>query len=198
MGDKTVTLMQSAFLKVLIPCSKLAFVMLKIKPVSLCPACGVRLRFDREKKVRIRCPKCSYSGHAVDYPLEVDDLSPVGDSPLPVGTPSLVLIEDVDGKWFGPGEPVRLNVGRNIIGRASDATKADVQLPTRDVTMSKMHARVDVAVRRDGGFDCRIADVGSTNGTYCDSVRLKPSCPMVLMPGCQIRLGHTVVKFELI
>lgn len=43
-------------------------------PVSHCPNCGIGLRFDRNKKIKIRCPKCNYSGAISTYSLEADCL----------------------------------------------------------------------------------------------------------------------------
>jgi hypothetical protein len=71
------------------------------------------------------------------------------------------------------------------IGRSSDN---DLSLE-RDEFASSHHARVEP--RRDGVW---IEDVGSTNGTFVNGVKL--SRPRKLSPGDVIRVGETDLRFE--
>ena len=68
------------------------------------------------------------------------------------------------------------------IGRASGC---HVSLPD-DTFASTLHARV---FERDGGI--YVEDLGSTNGTYLNGMRL--AAPAVLRPGDQLRVGGTVL-----
>jgi pSer/pThr/pTyr-binding forkhead associated (FHA) protein len=54
---------------------------------------------------------------------------------------------------------------------------------------STLHARVEP--RRDGIW---IQDVGSTNGTFVNGVRVE--APRKLTPGDVIRIGETDLRFE--
>jgi pSer/pThr/pTyr-binding forkhead associated (FHA) protein len=59
----------------------------------------------------------------------------------------------------------------------------------RDEFSSGRHARVEP--RRDGVW---IEDIGSTNGTFVNGVRL--TTPRKLSPGDVIRIGETDLRFE--
>jgi hypothetical protein len=98
----------------------------------------------------------------------------------------------------GPGIPNRLTVSeppsrRGVrfeldvpeltIGRAAGC---HVSLPD-DTFASSLHARV---FGRDGSV--YVEDLGSTNGTYVNGVRL--AAPTVLRPGDQLQVGNTVLE----
>jgi hypothetical protein len=72
-----------------------------------------------------------------------------------------------------------------LVGREAEN---DVPL-ARDEFTSARHARLEP--RRDGVW---IEDVGSTNGTFVNGVRL--TAPRKLSPGDVIRVGETDLRFE--
>jgi pSer/pThr/pTyr-binding forkhead associated (FHA) protein len=76
-----------------------------------------------------------------------------------------------------------LTVGRNLIGRGTDA---DLQL--LDQGVSRRHAEL----RWDGSF-ATVYDLGSTNGT---SVNGHEVASHVLRHGDVIRIGHTRLVFQ--
>ena len=89
-----------------------------------------------------------------------------------------------------PGAPVRLDAGVTRVGRARDNT---LVLSCRDV--SRHHATV--CVDREGRV--LLTDLSSTNGTWCNGVRLAPQSPLELHPGDQVRFGPTMeVRFTLL
>jgi S1-C subfamily serine protease len=65
------------------------------------------------------------------------------------------------------------------IGRAASNTIA-----LDDDTLSRTHARVDLS-----GRTLRITDLGSTNGTCVEGVRLQPNMPMQITTASDVRLG---------
>ena len=72
-----------------------------------------------------------------------------------------------------------------LLGRSE---QADITLP--DPEISRRHARL---VRMGSGY--QIEDLGSTNGTFVNGVRL--SAPRMLQPGDRIQFGlHTVALYE--
>ena len=72
-----------------------------------------------------------------------------------------------------------------LVGR-----EAENDLPlVRDEFSSGRHARIEP--RRDGVW---VEDVGSTNGTYVNGVRL--TAPRKLSSGDVIRVGETDLRFE--
>ena len=86
---------------------------------------------------------------------------------------------------LAPGAEHAVDSTALTLGRAAEN---DVALED-DEFASARHARIDP--RNDGVW---IEDVGSTNGTYVNGVRLKR--PRKLAPGDVIRIGETDLRFE--
>ncbi len=87
----------------------------------------------------------------------------------------------------GSGEGARQHPvkGSVIIGRS-----ADVGLPIPDGKLSREHCKISF----DGKFYV-LQDLDSKNGTYLNNRRMKGAIP--LRSGDEIRVGNTVLKFEL-
>ena len=83
------------------------------------------------------------------------------------------------------GDELTLNSSALLLGRGSDN---DVNL-ARDEFASSKHARVEP--RRDGVW---VEDVGSTNGTYLNGIRLTQA--KRLAPGDVVRIGETELRFD--
>ena len=83
------------------------------------------------------------------------------------------------------GDELTLNSSALLLGRGSDN---DVNL-ARDEFASSKHARVEP--RRDGVW---VEDVGSTNGTYLNGIRLTRA--KRLAPGDVVRIGETELRYE--
>ena len=83
------------------------------------------------------------------------------------------------------GDELTLNSSALLLGRGSDN---DVNL-ARDEFASSKHARVEP--RRDGVW---VEDVGSTNGTYLNGIRLTQA--KRLAPGDIVRIGETELRYE--
>ena len=86
---------------------------------------------------------------------------------------------------LGEGEEWELNSSPLTMGRGS---QNDVQLD-RDEFASSTHARIEP--RRDGVW---VEDIGSTNGTYLNGIRL--THPKRLTPGDVLRVGETELRYE--
>jgi len=84
------------------------------------------------------------------------------------------------------GDEWELNSASLTFGRGSSN---DIPLE-RDEYASARHARIEP--RRDGVF---VEDVGSTNGTYLNGVRVLE--PTRLEPGDVVRIGETELRYEL-
>jgi hypothetical protein len=83
------------------------------------------------------------------------------------------------------GEELELNSSALLLGRGS---RNDVNL-ARDEYASSEHARVEP--RRDGVW---VEDIGSTNGTYLNGIRLTRA--RKLAPGDIVRIGETELRYE--
>jgi FHA domain-containing protein len=84
-----------------------------------------------------------------------------------------------------PGEEHTIDSGPLLVGREGGN---DIPL-VRDEFSSGRHARVEP--RRDGVW---VEDMGSTNGTFVNGVRL--TAPRKLSSGDVIRVGETDLRFE--
>ena len=83
------------------------------------------------------------------------------------------------------GDELILDSAALLLGRGS---RNDVNL-ARDEYASSNHARVEP--RRDGVW---LEDVGSTNGTYLNGIRLTRA--KRLAPGDLVRIGETELRYE--
>jgi pSer/pThr/pTyr-binding forkhead associated (FHA) protein len=86
---------------------------------------------------------------------------------------------------LGEGDEWELNSSPLTLGRSA---QNDIQLQ-RDEYASSSHARLEP--RRDGVW---VEDVGSTNGTYLNGIRL--TRPKRLSPGDVVRIGETELRYE--
>ena len=87
------------------------------------------------------------------------------------------------------GTVYELEEGINTIGRL----KRGNNLVLKDKFCSAMHAEVSL---NDGIIS--ITDIGSTNGTFVNGMRLAPGANQVIVPGDEINLGHTYLRIEAI
>jgi pSer/pThr/pTyr-binding forkhead associated (FHA) protein len=86
----------------------------------------------------------------------------------------------------GPSEHIVLNTPVFAIGR-----EPDNQLVILDVKASSHHAIIQLHAPRP-----TVLDLGSTNGTFVNGLRIQPHAPCLLKPGDRIRIGDTVYTFE--
>ncbi len=91
--------------------------------------------------------------------------------------------------------PIQAHIqDRLVIGRAvaDSPDQADIDLTPyggQQLGVSRRH----VMIIKEGNL-LKVADLGSTNGTYLNGVRLQPRQPRLLRTGDQLSLGHLVVK----
>jgi len=100
--------------------------------------------------------------------------------------PVLVVIQ---GQCLGLTVP--LTADRTIIGRGSTA---DIIL--RDTISSRQHAQISRLVTQGGVIEYYLSDMGSTNGTYLNGVRVSSS--QLLQDGDKISVGEHLLKFALL
>jgi FHA domain-containing protein len=100
----------------------------------------------------------------------------------PVESGRLVVVKS---PALDEGDELILDSAALLLGRGS---RNDVNL-ARDEYASSNHARVEP--RRDGVW---LEDVGSTNGTYLNGIRLTSA--KKLAPGDVLRIGETELRYE--
>ena len=106
----------------------------------------------------------------------------LGQEPLRVESGRLVVVKS---PALDEGEELELDSAPVLLGRGS---RNDVNL-ARDEYASSNHARVEP--RRDGVW---VEDVGSTNGTYLNGIRLTHA--KRLSAGDVVRIGETELRYE--
>lgn len=99
-----------------------------------------------------------------------------------VSTGALVVLKS---DALGEGDRIDLDTAPVTVGRGSGN---DVQLDGDEFASSR-HARVEP--RRDGVW---VEDIGSTNGTYVNGVKLDR--PRRLTPGDVLRVGGTDLRYD--
>jgi hypothetical protein len=166
-----------------------------MKQKFLCPACKITLSFDPETIDRVKCPKCSYEGHASQFedPHKTGGLDSLNKNKL--YRPLKLVFRDTDSRWLGSNKEFALQRGPNTLGRKHPNSSASIQFPVEDSFMSKNHANIDVVMKSDSTFEHRLSDSGSTNGTFHNGERLDKGDIVRLKPNDTIRLGHTTFKF---
>ena len=110
---------------------------------------------------------------------EVEDSLP--EPPTPISQPPAARLVCADGSLA-----FDLCDGTMTIGRREGN---DIVIP--DPYCSGSHAEIRI---EDGAFT--ITDLGSTNGTLVNGVKLDPNSPREVQPGDEITLGRTVFKIE--
>lgn len=96
------------------------------------------------------------------------------------GAPGIIILKDPEG---GRGEVFSVR-DLMIIGR-----NPECHLPLADPYASSQHARIFF---RNGGIF--IEDLGSTNGTFVNGIRVAD--PLPLEDGTQIQIGQTTLEFK--
>jgi hypothetical protein len=106
----------------------------------------------------------------------------LGDAAPRIEAGKLVVVKS---PAFSEGDEWELDSSSLSFGRSS---QNDIQLQ-RDEYASSSHARIEP--RRDGVW---LEDIGSTNGTYLNGIRLTRA--KRLNPGDIVRIGETELRYE--
>jgi FHA domain-containing protein len=106
----------------------------------------------------------------------------LGQEPSPIASGRLVVVKS---PALDEDDELELDSAALLLGRGSGN---DVNL-ARDEYASSNHARIEP--RRDGVW---VEDVGSTNGTYLNGIRLTRA--KRLTPGDVVRIGETELRYE--
>jgi pSer/pThr/pTyr-binding forkhead associated (FHA) protein len=85
-------------------------------------------------------------------------------------------------EFVGLGVELRIPEGESIIGREGT-------LAIQDATVSRQHAKIT----REGD-SIYIEDLGSSNGTYVDGIRIEETTE--IKPGMSVHFGSVKVRLE--
>ena len=108
--------------------------------------------------------------------------------------------DDQIGHLVFDGEPYALAEGTNTVGRKSKNSTATIQLPTEDLSMSRIHAQIQVTRLKSGRIkavlcDLRDAEKMQQCPTLIEDEPLQPEDAFVLAHGDVITLGATRIKY---
>ncbi len=104
------------------------------------------------------------------------------------------------GHLLFEGERYVLTEGTNTIGRQSKSSTATIQLPTQDLSMSRLHAQIQVHRLKSGRVKAVLTDLRDEEKmqqrpTLIDDQALLPGDAYVLANGDTITIGQTRIKY---
>lgn len=91
-----------------------------------------------------------------------------------------------------------ISLGRNLIGRKSNNSKANIQVYTSDSNMSRLHCSIDQKNDSSGHLIFILKDENSLNGTVLNETTLDKTNELYLVNKDVIRLGETELIFKTI
>ncbi|MCE1246580.1 MAG: FHA domain-containing protein [Firmicutes bacterium] len=151
-----------------------------------CPACGAEN--PAESKFCDDCGANLEAAEGEDVVGEVEDMEAEEIEEEPPETPTGVakLVSEGSGVEFLLDKDV-INIGRQS---PADGIFPDIDLTDldKDAYISRKHARI---LRKDDGFI--FEDMGSSNGSFINNVRIAQGVQQFLNEGDTIRLGKTVM-----
>ncbi|MDR0794601.1 MAG: FHA domain-containing protein [Tannerella sp.] len=166
-----------------------------------CPHCQVGLKVDEKKVPKglnfFKCPKCKH-----DVPLSLlenirEHLQ--GETDTVVFQPSvkeggkLTVFPDQKTKE----QIFHLREGQYIVGRKASISNASIRIETGDKMISRNHFQVNVKKDSQGGLLHCLSDCRSKNRTIYNNRCLEEDEEVVLQDNDIIKIGHTLLRFNL-
>jgi len=139
-------------------------------------------------------PRALYDGDEIQFGTLRFTLALPGAPTRAAGAPATVADTFDDGPVRArlvavDGAELPLREGVNTLGRRSE----NALVVRGDAYVSGRHADIECSAG-----ECVLVDVGSTNGTFLRSQRLKSGERHPLQAGDEVRLGQSVFRFELV
>ncbi|MBP5387582.1 MAG: hypothetical protein J6Y97_09405 [Prevotella sp.] len=155
-----------------------------------CPKCQGMLQVTNSKQqpvVLVACPKCG-----VKMRVKFD----TGETVLASASDS----QDLIGCVRVNGRVIPLQEGRNTIGRKSSSSEATIQIDTDDLTMSRLHAELNVVRLKSGRVkvvlgDLRQPEKAAQKPIVHEDISLDVEDRIDLCPGDIFILGNTRAKY---
>ncbi len=168
-----------------------------------CPTCGTTLEVKNSKnedcKV-IKCPTCSSQLRVrfQEQPQPSDPGTVIGGSTVSEGERTVIGGNQKFSKAFLVCDGVRykLSEGRNIVGRKSDNSTADVQINTTDRYMSRLNTLITVN-KTDQGIVVYIAKYKNVNPILVGKIELLDGDVVMIRNGESFTMGKTTIKLVL-
>lgn len=176
-----------------------------------CPHCGARLSVKLQKGIenkKIRCPVCKewapfgrykqlYTGdeEGTNYANRKEEKTSYKDNAAPAGQPDFIL-----GRLkFNNTQYFNLRTGRNVIGRQSAKSKANIQIPTGDnKRMSREHLVIEIKKEPEKGFVHYVSLCKQrVNKTFLNDMSLEYGDCVILKHKDIIKLPDCNLTFEI-
>ncbi len=163
-----------------------------------CPGCGVTLEVTNSTGAAtkvVACPKCGKQMMLRFKSAESDTEGTVtGDDPGTV-TGGKAQTGPFTGCLVCGGRRYPLSEGRQVVGRKGTQRVADVMLDVTDMTMSRLHALVEVR-RTSAGWKVTLTNYKGQLPPVVDGATLADGDIAVLRHGSSVRLGNTELRYE--
>ena len=179
-----------------------------IKRVN-CSSCGITLEVPQRNGEQIRvfhCPNCSHQ-----LRVTFGDPQPDAQAETVYGGMQGVNIEEPSddenltvfpkAKSEKPGtlhcgtEIYSLHLGRNLVGRKSKSSNADVQIPTDDLEMSREHVIINIMKISDGRIKALVRNYKKNVVTSVNGIALEIDDEVVLTDRADLKLGNTSITY---
>lgn len=166
-----------------------------------CPWCSKVLRIKEPETTvgkSITCPVCKQKNPLASFARVEEAHSSSTDGKTQLLTPGNNRIGILRHLPYGHEYP--LKCGRNVIGRKSETSKADIQLPLDDnLYISREHIVIDVVYNPLSGYQHLISLYKEkVNDTYLGKEKLTPGDQLILSDGLVITLPNdTQLRFEI-
>lgn len=170
-----------------------------------CPKCNKSLavpQLNNEPQRQFNCPDCHkkiiVKFSKGDDGSNVVPVAEAGNTVLPQDLEAMQSCSIVhDGTCYG------LSIGANHIGRKARTSKADIQVETNDMTMSREHIVITVSRKTDGNLQAKVRNDKNKNATKFNDMKhpeieLQDGDEIILHNGDHISMSHTEVVFQVV
>lgn len=168
-----------------------------------CPKCNTNLgvsQINNELERQIYCPSCNKKmiirfGKG-DNGCNAAPVVEAGNTVLPQDLEAMQSCCIVhDGICYG------LSIGANHIGRKARTSKADIQIETNDMTMSREHLVITVSRKADDNLQAKVRNDKNKNPTKFNDMKhheieLQEGDEIILHHGDHITMANTEVVFQ--
>ena len=169
-----------------------------------CPKCSVLLEVRNSKNEAVKSIKCPKCGSVLQIRFRVEK---VEEKPIPVDADidheetsvETVLPTPTYSKamFIYDGLRYELSVGKNVVGRCSRNSNANIQIQCGDVYMSRSHANVNVVKISNGKLKCIMSNGNNKNPIFINGVKLEKTDEVILSHDDEIKMGNTILRFAL-
>ena len=175
----------------------------------ICSSCGITLEVPQRNGEPFRvfhCPNCSHQLRATFSHPQPDVYAETAYGGSKPTNSHDKKDEEASTEYLHPKserlgaircetETYPLHLGRNLVGRKSKSSNADVQIPVNDQQMSREHAIISITRIADGSIKALIRNAKEYVTTIADGILLEADDVVVLTNGANLMLGQTPMTY---